>query len=93
VVVSCVGFLIMLRYKRVLQHNYASIGFLVGLSVFACVEKVSSVLNTISVERDWVVIVANGHDERLRCKLCHPNYHYGFSMLNVTSTQLPNASH
>jgi iron-regulated transporter 1 len=40
--------------------------FLTGLSFLACVEKLSSVLNTIAVERDWVVIVAEGHEKRLR---------------------------
>jgi iron-regulated transporter 1 len=35
------------------------------LSILACMEKLSAVLNTISVERDWVVVVAGADEARL----------------------------
>jgi iron-regulated transporter 1 len=35
------------------------------LSTLACMEKLSAVLNTISVERDWVVVVAGADETRL----------------------------
>ncbi|KXT02903.1 hypothetical protein AC578_1806 [Pseudocercospora eumusae] len=50
----------VLRQKKM----YAN-AFLAVISMLACVEKLSSVLNTISVERDWVVTVAAGHEQRL----------------------------
>jgi solute carrier family 40 (iron-regulated transporter), member 1 len=39
------------------------------LSVLACVEKLAAVMNTISVERDWVVVIANDDEDFLRSKL------------------------
>ncbi|KAI5370427.1 putative ferroportin-1, MFS transporter superfamily [Septoria linicola] len=47
------------------------------LSFLACVEKLGSVLNTISVERDWVVVIAHVLNSQMRridlfCKLFGP---------------------
>ncbi|KAH8435089.1 uncharacterized protein LDX57_012718 [Aspergillus melleus] len=36
------------------------------LALLACVEKLCSVMNTVSVEKDWVVVVAQGDDLTLR---------------------------
>lgn len=36
------------------------------LSILACVEKLSSVVNTISVERDWVVVISQNNTDDLR---------------------------
>ncbi|KAL1306798.1 hypothetical protein AAFC00_005457 [Neodothiora populina] len=36
------------------------------LSVLACIEKLSSLMNTISIERDWVVIIAQRNEEVLQ---------------------------
>ncbi|KAK1146231.1 hypothetical protein N8T08_003321 [Aspergillus melleus] len=36
------------------------------LALLACVEKLCSVLNMVSVEKDWVVVVAEGNDLALR---------------------------
>ncbi|KAF2223150.1 Ferroporti-1 [Elsinoe ampelina] len=36
------------------------------LSLLACVEKLSATMNTIAIERDWVVVVAAGSTEDLR---------------------------
>ncbi|KAK9467706.1 Ferroporti-1 [Lipomyces arxii] len=40
--------------------------FLSVLSIFACVEKLAAIMNTISVERDWVVVIAGNNSEDLR---------------------------
>lgn len=56
----------MLRLEFLRQSRPFTIIFLAVLSVLACVEKLSSILNTIAVERDWVVIVSEGDEERLR---------------------------
>ena len=39
------------------------------LSTLACVEKLAAVMNTISVERDWVVVIAANDEHYLRSKL------------------------
>ena len=39
---------------------------LAAVALLACVEKLAAVTNTISVERDWVVIVAADDEDRLR---------------------------
>jgi len=36
------------------------------LSLLACIEKLSSVVNTISVERDWVVVISQNNTDDLR---------------------------
>ncbi|KAF4556927.1 Hypothetical protein D9617_1g088090 [Elsinoe fawcettii] len=36
------------------------------LSLLACIEKLSATMNTIAIERDWVVVVAGGAIEGLR---------------------------
>jgi iron-regulated transporter 1 len=41
---------------------------LVLLSLLACVEKLSSVINTISVERDWVVVISQNNSDDLQGK-------------------------
>jgi iron-regulated transporter 1 len=38
---------------------------LIILSVLACIEKLSAVLNTVSVERDWTVVIAGTDEARL----------------------------
>ncbi|SMY20265.1 unnamed protein product [Zymoseptoria tritici ST99CH_1A5] len=65
VALSCVALFLLARFES-MRSGVDSTLFLAGLSLLACVEKLSAVLNTISVERDWVVIVAGGHEERLR---------------------------
>lgn len=65
------------------------------LSILACIEKLSSVLNTVSVERDWTVVVAAGDEARLAtmnaqmrridlfCKLAGP---LAVSLIDLIST-------
>jgi len=67
------------------------------LSMMACMEKLSAVLNTISVERDWVVVVARSDEMRLAtmnaqmrridlfCKLVAP---LAISLVDSYSTQV-----
>lgn len=38
---------------------------LTSLSVLACLEKLAIVMNTIAIERDWVVVVAGGSEATL----------------------------
>ncbi|KAG8625654.1 hypothetical protein KVT40_006055 [Elsinoe batatas] len=64
VIVSC-GLIYLLDRLR------GSAGFmpwllLAVLSLLACVEKLSATMNTIAIERDWVVVVAAGSAEDLR---------------------------
>ncbi|KAK8120705.1 Ferroporti-1 [Apiospora kogelbergensis] len=41
-------------------------GFLALLAFLACIEKLCSILNTISVEKDWVVVIAGNDEVALR---------------------------
>lgn len=66
------------------------------LSILACIEKLSSVLNTVSVERDWTVVVAGNDEARLAtmnaqmrridlfCKLAGP---LAISVIDSASTR------
>lgn len=84
-------------YTHLIQSTPGKTITLLILSSLACIEKLSAVLNTISVERDWVVVVA-GSDESglatmnaqmrridLFCKLVGP---LAISFLDSYSTQL-----
>ena len=57
VAVSCVVFYILTKTQDLPQ--VLRIGLLVVLIVMACVEKLAAMMNLVSVERDWVVVVAN----------------------------------
>lgn len=52
-------------YTHVTQSTPGETITLLVLSGLACIEKLSAVLNTISVERDWVVVVAGSDESRL----------------------------
>jgi iron-regulated transporter 1 len=58
---SCIGFLV-LQFAKLHQSDVGSGIALFILSLLACVEKLSAVMNTICVERDWVIIVG-GDDQ------------------------------
>ncbi|KAL2429945.1 Solute carrier family 40 member 2 [Exophiala dermatitidis] len=61
VAMSCLIFALLFRYKAVLSPIFVTV--LLGLLVvLACLEKLGSITNTVSVERDWVVVIA-GEDE------------------------------
>jgi iron-regulated transporter 1 len=66
VAASCCALIALLHFEQ-LRSN-ASYAILALLTVLACVEKVCSVLNTISVERDFVVVLAAGDERQLLCK-------------------------
>jgi iron-regulated transporter 1 len=55
----------MLNYPEWTQSLIGKTLALSLLSMLACMEKLSAVLNTISVERDWVVVVAGANEARL----------------------------
>lgn len=87
----------MQKLPSVKQSSSISLWLLCPLCLLAGMEKLGSVLNTIAVERDWVVVIANGDDDRLTklnsqmrridlfCKLVAP---LAISFLDVASTQL-----
>lgn len=52
--VSCFFLWLLLYYGYTSLDTWSAKAALVLLSLLACVEKLSSVVNTISVERDWV---------------------------------------
>lgn len=66
VVLSCVTLWVLVRYGGQQRSLLLSYGALVALSALACVEKLSAIMNTISVEREWVVIIAAGDEYSLR---------------------------
>lgn len=63
---SCALLFLLLQFESLRISKPLSFAFLAALSLLACVEKLAAILNTISVERDWVVVVAAGHEEYLR---------------------------
>lgn len=64
VMVSC-GILWLMVVEPAQQASLRVI-LLVLLSLIACVEKLCSVMNLVSVERDWVVVVAGDSEATLR---------------------------
>ena len=87
----------MLTYPNWTQSLAGKTLALSLLSGLACMEKLSAVLNTISVERDWVVVVAGTDEARLAtmnaqmrridlfCKLVAP---LAISLADSYSTQV-----
>ncbi|KAK7975626.1 pectate lyase E [Apiospora arundinis] len=64
VAVSCVIF--SLLTIRGPLYPQAKAGLLALLAFLACIEKLCSILNTISVEKDWVVVIAGNDEASLR---------------------------
>ncbi|EIN12945.1 hypothetical protein PUNSTDRAFT_82439 [Punctularia strigosozonata HHB-11173 SS5] len=54
-ILSCLGFLLLVSG---LASAKLQIVLLIILAPLACVEKLCSIMNTVSVERDWVIVVA-----------------------------------
>lgn len=48
------------------NQSYYALGIFVVTVAMACIEKLSSTLNLLSVERDWVVVIADGDHDLLR---------------------------
>ncbi|OBT72440.1 hypothetical protein VF21_08246 [Pseudogymnoascus sp. 05NY08] len=61
---SCVAFYILAIGSP--RAHGAETGLLVLLAVLACVEKLCAIMNMVSVERDWVVVVAGDDQAALR---------------------------
>ncbi|KAH6689828.1 Ferroporti-1 [Plectosphaerella plurivora] len=57
VAASCVVFYLLAAHVPL--QRFVRAALLALLVVFACVEKICSVMNTVSVEKDWVVVVAH----------------------------------
>ena len=66
VAASCIILFTLVQVESLRRIGLASYGMLALLSLLACVEKLSAVMNTISVERDWVVVIAQNDDGHLR---------------------------
>lgn len=63
---SCVLLWLISNVVNLHQSTVISYSLLAVLSLLACVEKLCSIMNTISVERDWVVVIAQGNEARMR---------------------------
>jgi iron-regulated transporter 1 len=95
-VLSCAGFLILLILPQWAHSILGKTLALTLLSALACIEKLSAVLNTVSVERDWTVVIAGTDEARLAtmnaqmrridlfCKLAGP---LAISLVDAGSTQ------
>ncbi|KAK2040918.1 iron transporter [Colletotrichum somersetense] len=60
---SCAVFYVLLI--RLPIGNYGRPGLLALLSLLACAEKLYSIMNMVSVEKDWVVVLAKGSTDAL----------------------------
>jgi iron-regulated transporter 1 len=95
-VLSCAGFFLLLVFSQWAQTTVGNILALTLFSVLACIEKLSAVLNTVSVERDWTVVIAETDEARLAtmnaqmrridlfCKLAGP---LAISVIDSASTR------
>ncbi|KZL64931.1 iron transporter [Colletotrichum incanum] len=92
---SCAVFYVLFRG---LPHgDYGRPGLLALLSMLACAEKLYSIINMVSIEKDWVVILAKGNTEALAtlnaqmrridlcCKLLAPLF---ISLIDGISTEV-----
>ena len=75
VAASCIILYCLCQFEELRSRPAWSYIALTLLSILACIEKLAAVVNTISVERDWVVIIANDNEDYLRSKNHH--HHYG----------------
>ena len=96
IVISCALFWVMLAKKGSLPTW--SMTIILGANILlACIEKLSSIMNTVSMERDWVVVIADDNESELRqmnsqmrridlfCKLVSPLV---IALLDGFSTEL-----
>lgn len=65
VALSCIIFLALLKFKSSMSSLLNGTLFACTIAL-ACVEKLSATMNTISVERDWAVVIAGDDDSLLR---------------------------
>lgn len=71
VAVSCGLLYAFVRWESVRSSAVISFSALAALSVLACVEKSCAIMNTISVERDWAVVIAGGDEPNLQSTFVH----------------------
>lgn len=64
VAVSCVIFYLLAKAQHAPQGMRT--GLLVLLILMACIEKLAAIMNLVSVEKDWVIVVANNDTLELR---------------------------
>ncbi|CAK9783110.1 hypothetical protein CC85DRAFT_284138 [Cutaneotrichosporon oleaginosum] len=96
VAVSCVAFYILI-HGDMKESKLLSVVLLVLVGALACVEKVCAIINTVAVEKDWVVVVGQSDPEGLKainsqmrridllCKLIGPMV---IAILDGVSTEL-----
>lgn len=65
VALSCVLLFYMARLPSLSDDKFVKAICLTALSLLACVEKLSAIMNTIAVERDWVVVIADNDEDLL----------------------------
>ncbi|KAF9046947.1 hypothetical protein BDZ89DRAFT_1007573 [Hymenopellis radicata] len=94
VVASCGLFWVLEQHGQWMDKRLRN-GLFAATVLFACVEKLSSITNLVSVERDWVVIITEGNESARRllnarirridlfCKLMGP---LAISSIAITST-------
>lgn len=69
---SCIGFLVLMGVGETSaeegggESNWIRVLILGTLVLLACVEKIASVANLVAMERDWVVVMTEGLEEKLR---------------------------
>ncbi|VUC29551.1 unnamed protein product [Clonostachys rosea] len=95
VAISCVIFYILLVRPSLEQRSKD--GLLAVVAFLACIEKLCSILNLVSIEKDWVVVVAGGDQAALTtlnaqmrridlvCKLLGPLF---IALIDGYSTQI-----
>lgn len=93
VAVSCGLLYAFVRWESVRGNALISYVALAGLSILACVERSCAILNTISVERDWAVVIAGGDESNLQSTFSHVEFLEQRQADQVLSHQLSNATH
>ncbi|THY21265.1 hypothetical protein D6D00_07260 [Aureobasidium pullulans] len=63
---SCSLLWLLLYYGYTSLDSWSAKAALALLSLLACIEKLSSVINTISIERDWVVVISKNNADDLQ---------------------------
>nr|POE47804.1 solute carrier family 40 member 2 [Quercus suber] len=66
VAASCLILFLGSSYPIIREAHLQSIIFLALLCSLAAIEKLSAIINTISIERDWVIVLAQDNESRLR---------------------------
>ncbi|KAI1992263.1 hypothetical protein LOZ53_002579 [Ophidiomyces ophidiicola] len=64
VATSCVAFWFLASGRLI--PRWLTWGILALLAVLACIEKLSSVVNLVCIEKDWVVVIAERNESALR---------------------------